>query len=131
VEAMKGYREAFTPYLHDVARPHPGQIKVAANIHDVLLTSSLARPEHMEHDPEMRLRQDRYCLRAVPQWLGPQLEDLDSAQRSVEIEINSTTDNPIVDVDSEALLHGANFMATVITSVSIIRYRTLLFSLQT
>lgn len=115
---MQGYQEAFTSYLHEVARPHPGQIQVAANIRHILQSSSLARPTHFENDPEMRLRQDRYCLRAVPQWLGPQLEDLDAAQRTIELELNSTTDNPIVDVDIVHMHHGANFMAMAVTSVS-------------
>ncbi|EGN93643.1 hypothetical protein SERLA73DRAFT_97584 [Serpula lacrymans var. lacrymans S7.3] len=118
VEALKGSQEPFTPYLHNAARPHPGQIESAANIRHVLLTSGLARPYHVESDPEASLRQDRYCLRAVPQWLGPQLEDLKHAQETIDIELNSTTDNPIADVKGEYLHHGANFMAMAVTSAT-------------
>ncbi|KDQ13647.1 hypothetical protein BOTBODRAFT_66601 [Botryobasidium botryosum FD-172 SS1] len=118
VENLKGSQEPFNPYLHNVARPHPGQIEVAANIRHVLLPSRLARPHHVESDPEASLRQDRYCLRAVPQWLGPQLEDLLSAQQTIDVELNSTTDNPIVDIKEGYLHHGANFMAMAVTSAT-------------
>jgi phenylalanine ammonia-lyase len=113
---MKGSQEPFQPYLHDASRPHPGQIEAAANIAHVLRGSQLARVRHEESDPEATLRQDRYCLRAVPQWLGPQLEDIMSAQKTIDIELNSTTDNPLVDVPNEYLWHGANFMAMAVTS---------------
>ncbi|KAI5992013.1 L-Aspartase-like protein [Pisolithus orientalis] len=118
VEMLKGFQEPFTPYLHEAARPHPGQIEAAANIRRVLLSSKLARPHHVESDPEAALRQDRYCLRSVPQWLGPQLEDLLVAQKILDVELNSTTDNPIVDVQKEYLHHGANFMAMAVTSAT-------------
>ncbi|KAJ6583771.1 L-Aspartase-like protein [Mycena sp. CBHHK59/15] len=100
VESLRGSKEPFHPYLHDATRPHPGQIEVAANI------------RHTE------LRQDRYSLRAVPQWLGPQLEDLSSAQATIDIELNSTTDNPITEVETGTLHHGANFMAMSVTSAT-------------
>ncbi|KAF9244445.1 L-Aspartase-like protein [Melanogaster broomeanus] len=116
VEVLKGSQEPFNSYLHGATRPHPGQVESAANIRRVLLPSKLARPHHVESDPEATLRQDRYCLRAVPQWLGPQLEDLQFAQKTLDLELNSTTDNPIVDVQNEYLHHGANFMAMAVTS---------------
>ncbi|KAI6145801.1 L-Aspartase-like protein [Pisolithus tinctorius] len=118
VEVLKGFQEPFTPYLHEATRPHPGQIETAANIRRVLLPSQLARPHHVESDPEATLRQDRYCLRSVPQWLGPQLEDLLVAQKILDVELNSTTDNPIVDVQTEYIHHGANFMAMAVTSAT-------------
>src|SRR4051812_14092069 len=71
VEAMKGSQESFQPFLHDVSRPHVGQIEVAANIRHILKTSKLARVRHEESDPEGQLRQDSYCLRGAPQWIGP------------------------------------------------------------
>ncbi|KAF9230316.1 L-Aspartase-like protein, partial [Melanogaster broomeanus] len=118
VEVLKGSQEPFNSYLHGATRPHPGQVESAANIRRVLLPSKLARPHHVESDPEATLRQDRYCLRAVPQWLGPQLEDLQFAQKTLDLELNSTTDNPIVDVQNEYLHHGANFMAMAVTSAT-------------
>ena len=61
------------------------------------------------------LRQDRYSIRTAPQWLGPSLEDLALAQQQIHIECNSTTDNPLIDNDGNAL-HGGNFQAKAVTS---------------
>ncbi|KAJ3868999.1 L-Aspartase-like protein [Lentinula novae-zelandiae] len=111
VEAIKGSQEPFQPFLHDLSRPHKGQIEVAANIRHILKSSKLARIQHEESDPEGQLRQDTYCVRGSPQWIGPLLEDLMLAQDQIDIELNSTTDNPVVDIDSNYIHHGANFMA--------------------
>jgi phenylalanine ammonia-lyase len=117
VEAIKGSREPFHTFLHDVSRPHRGQIEVASNIRHILGTSKIARVQHEESDPEGQLRQDTYCIRGSPQWIGPSLEDLKLAQEQIDVELNSTTDNPIVDIDLNYIHHGANFMAMSITSV--------------
>jgi phenylalanine ammonia-lyase len=44
---------------------------------------------NIEKDQGM-LRQDRYSLRTAPQFLGPQIEDLLSALKTVKIECNSS-----------------------------------------
>ncbi|KAJ3735185.1 L-Aspartase-like protein [Lentinula guzmanii] len=118
VEAIKGSQEPFQPFLHELSRPHKGQIEVATNIRYILKSSKLARVQHEESDPEGQLRQDTYCVRGTPQWIGPSLEDLLLAQEQIDIELNSTTDNPVVDIDSNYIHHGANFMAMSITSAS-------------
>ena len=54
--------------------------------------------EHGEHSEEEKtiaddagvLRQDRYPLRTAPQWLGPQIEEVQRAARVVQIECNSS-----------------------------------------
>ncbi|KAJ4996606.1 Phenylalanine aminomutase [Colletotrichum sp. SAR 10_66] len=68
------------------------------------------------------LWQDRYSTRTAPQWIGPYLEDLMLAQRQIEVELNSTSDNPVIDVgpgndssDGE-VYSGGNFQAVAITS---------------
>jgi len=78
---------------------------------EILKTSKLSKVQHEEADPEGKLRQDRYCLRGTPQWVGPQLETLLAAEKAIAVELNSTTDNPIVDIEGHFLHHGANFMA--------------------
>jgi len=68
------------------------------------------------------LCQDRYSVRTAPQWIGPYLEDLLQAQRQLEVELNSTSDNPLVDASrqddgsSGKVYSGGNFQATVVTS---------------
>lgn len=64
---------------------------------------------------ESSLRQDRYAVRTVPQWLGPILEDLVLSHQQLLIECNSVTDNPLVTAEGEDL-HGGNFQAKAVTS---------------
>ena len=116
VEALNGTVESFDPFFGKV-RPHPGQIEAASNIKSFLQGSKLVRKgdENADSDP-CGLRQDRYALRTASQWIGPQLENLTLAQQQVEIECNSTTDNPLLDVKNGEVRHGGNFQALAITS---------------
>src|SRR5699024_9727386 len=64
------------------------------------------------------LRQDRYSLRTASQWIGPVLEDFGLAYDQLTIELNSVTDNPLVDVETGRVLHGGNFQARAVTSAA-------------
>lgn len=57
------------------------------------------------------LIQDRYSVRCIPQFLGPLVEDLLSAEQQIEAEVNGCSDNPIIDVDGGGVHHGGNFLA--------------------
>ncbi|KAF8532570.1 L-Aspartase-like protein [Gautieria morchelliformis] len=113
VEALVGTPESFDPFIHATARPHPGQVEVARNERTLLTGSTLAR-WYDESDPlaEHVLRQDRYGLRTAPQWIGPQVEEALAAWRTIEVEMNSTTDNPIIDLQGQRSVHGGNFQGT-------------------
>lgn len=116
VEALRGSAESFWPQIARM-RPHPGQIESAANILAFLQGSKLARCVKEAKDTKATgLYQDRYALRTASQWIGPQLEDLLHARSQLTIELNSTTDNPLIDVESNHILHGGNFQAAVVTS---------------
>lgn len=116
VEALTGNPESFDPFIHDICRPHPGQIEAASNIARMLQRSRLAGP-YSDADADDRLRQDRYSTRTAPQWLGPQLEELSAGMKTLKIEMNATSDNPIIDVQGERILHGGNFQGTAISVV--------------
>lgn len=92
-EALLGAQGSFDPFIHDVARPHPGQVEVARNIHSLLEESQLVmtaeKEVHIAEDVG-ELRQDRYPLRTSAQFLGPQVEDILAALESVTIECNSS-----------------------------------------
>jgi phenylalanine ammonia-lyase len=112
VEAMKGTKESFHSFIHE-SRPHPGQIEVARNILHMLEDSKLCKDyDQLEKGVKPALRQDRYSLRTTPQWLGPQLETMMHAHDTIEIELNSTTDNPIIDPKTGKVYHGGNFQGT-------------------
>ncbi|KAL2829834.1 L-Aspartase-like protein [Aspergillus pseudoustus] len=116
VEALMGTAESFHPFISAV-RPHDGQIECANNLLSFLRGSKMAYGlETQRAQDRSGLIQDRYALRCVPQWVGPQLEDLLLAHRQVSVELNSTCDNPLVDVKSSSVFSGGNFQAVSVTS---------------
>ena len=117
VESLRGSPESFDEFF-SICRPHPGQAEVSRNIRRFLRGSLLISDKEADHASTGSLRQDRYSIRTTPQWIGPQLENLMLADKQIEVEINSTTDNPIVDVDGQRVLHGGNFQAMSVTSAT-------------
>ncbi len=115
VEALRGTDESFDPFLAAV-RPHLGQVESSRNIFIMLEGSRLVdRGRGLDASS---LRQDRYSLRTASQWLGPTLEDLSLANTQITVELNSATDNPLIDASFSRprVLHGGNFQAKAITS---------------
>ncbi|KAF2090130.1 phenylalanine ammonia-lyase [Saccharata proteae CBS 121410] len=116
VEALCGTAESFHPFIANI-RPHKGQLEASANILGFLQGSALASGLKGEKDKQISgLYQDRYPLRTSSQWIGPQLEDLMLANEQVAVELNSTTDNPLIDVDGDVIHHGGNFQAASLSS---------------
>ncbi|KAI9865080.1 MAG: hypothetical protein M1813_002398 [Trichoglossum hirsutum] len=113
VEALSGTAASFDPFIAKV-RPHQGQTEVARNISCFLRGSRLATTD--DRCDNGQLRQDRYALRTSPQWLGPLLEDLIVSNTQLSQELNSTTDNPLIDTLSRKIHHGGNFQAVAVTS---------------
>ncbi|KAE8385712.1 L-Aspartase-like protein [Aspergillus alliaceus] len=116
-EALLGMRYNYHPFIAN-ARPHDGQREAAANIFQFLADSKLAMsPTHgSETANHGGLAQDRYALRTSTQWIGPQIEDMALSFRQVVCELNSTTDNPLLDPKEEQIHHGGNFQAASVAS---------------
>ena len=91
VEALLGTEVAFAaPY--QLARPHPGQVEVAAELRRLLHGSGI----QASHHGRAHKVQDPYSLRCVPQVHGAIRDALGHLDRVLEIELNSATDNPLV-----------------------------------
>jgi histidine ammonia-lyase len=104
LEALRGTPVAFDKRIHE-ARPHAGQVEVAAHLR-ALLEDSEIRNSHLENDPRV---QDAYSLRCMPQVHGAVRGALKHAREVVEIESGSGTDNPLVFSDTGEVLSGGNF----------------------
>ena len=91
VEALLGTDVAFAA-AYQLARPHPGQIAVAAELRHLLRDSGLQTAHHASAHKV----QDPYSLRCVPQVHGAVRDALDHLRRVLDIELNSATDNPLV-----------------------------------
>jgi phenylalanine ammonia-lyase len=116
-ETLAGNLEWLNPFIADI-RPHIGQKEAAANMRTFMAGSKLVSGIHSTGKDRFKvgLCQDRYATRTSQQWIGPQLEDLMLAHQQVTTELNSTTDNPLVDVSASDVHSGGNFQAASITS---------------
>ena len=103
LDALKGTDVAFDPRIHR-ARPHLGQAASARNLKR-LLAGSPIRESHRDCGRV----QDAYSLRCMPQVHGASRDALAYVARTVEIEMNAATDNPMVFSDPGELLSGGNF----------------------
>ena len=104
-DAAMGSPAPFHAEIHAL-RGHQGQIDVAAALRR-LLEGSAIRESHVEGDERV---QDPYCIRCQPQVDGACLDLLRQAARTLEIEANAVTDNPLVLSDG-AVVSGGNFHA--------------------
>jgi histidine ammonia-lyase len=85
--ALKGNPNEFDQRIGEI-RPHPGQIAIAEIMRKLVPVGSiLVNP----HDV-----QSSYSLRCIPQVHGPTLEMIQYVKNTLEIEMNSTTDNPLL-----------------------------------
>jgi histidine ammonia-lyase len=98
--AIEGNAIHFDDRIH-AAKPHPGQRCVARWIREDLEGApTVATPRHL---------QDRYSVRCAPHIIGVLVDALVWSQTTLEIELNGVSDNPIVDLETEMVLHGGNF----------------------
>jgi len=104
-DAIMGSTAPLEAEIHAL-RGQPGQIDAAATMR-ALLQGSEIRESHREGDTRV---QDPYCIRCQPQVTGAAMDVLRMAARTLEIEANAATDNPLVLSDGQ-IVSGGNFHA--------------------
>lgn len=104
LEALRGTPAAFDARIH-AARPHAGQVAVAAHLRELLEDSEI-RESHRHNDPRV---QDAYCLRCMPQVHGAARGALGHARAVIEVESGSATDNPLIFAEGAEIISGGNF----------------------
>ncbi len=124
LQGLNGTNQSFHPFIHE-CKPHPGQIWSAQQMLELITDSALIRNElDGSHDYRgSQPIQDRYPLRCLPQYTGPIADGISEIVKQIEIEINSVTDNPLIDVANNASYHGGNFLGQYLgTSMDNLRY---------
>jgi histidine ammonia-lyase len=105
-DAIMGSTAPLQPEIHSL-RGHAGQIEAAALMR-ALLEGSVIRESHRNGDIRV---QDPYCIRCQPQVTGAAMDVLRQAARTLEIEANAATDNPLVLTEAGLIVSGGNFHA--------------------
>jgi histidine ammonia-lyase len=113
--------EIFEAFDDHIAAPlnavklHVGQNKVAASMRTILEGSKLLknRKEYLYYDVKETHFKDKvqeyYSLRCMPQILGPVYDTIAQSEKIIVDELNSVSDNPVVDFEAENIFHGGNF----------------------
>ncbi|WP_426174465.1 histidine ammonia-lyase [Massilia sp. TWR1-2-2] len=104
LDAAKGSDAPFDARVHAV-RGQPGQIATAA-IYRELMAGSAIRASHLVGDERV---QDPYSLRCQPQVMGAVMDIINNAARTLLIEANAVTDNPLI--FDGTIISGGNFHA--------------------
>ena len=116
-EVVESYDDHFSDGLNR-AKSHHGQRQVARTMKSILKDSQLIRrrADHLYNsdktvDVEVFAHkvQEYYSLRCVPQVLGPVMDTNFYAIHILTNEVNSTSDNPIIDGEHHNVYHGGNF----------------------
>lgn len=117
-ELVGSFDDPYSEELNAV-KLHNGQQMIARSMRTFTKDSQLIekRDEHdfAQHNGNngtevfSKKVQEYYSIRCVPQILGPVLDAIKNAGIVVEEEINSASDNPIVDVEGQKVFHGGNF----------------------
>jgi histidine ammonia-lyase len=105
-DALMDSTAPFRPEIHAL-RGLQGQIDAATSLRSLLADSAI-RESHRDDDERV---QDPYSIRCQPQVMGACLDMLRQIGKTLEIEANAVTDNPIVVIEDGSILSGGNFHA--------------------
>ena len=119
-ELVRSFDDSYSQPLN-AAKHHVGQQKVAASMRAILADSKLIRKREEtffgngningidNYAPIKDKVQEYYSFRCIPQILGVVHETLTDVRQVLLDEVNSTNDNPVVDLEGGHVYHGGNF----------------------
>jgi histidine ammonia-lyase len=103
LDALKGSFKAFD-FDIDKVRPFPGSFDVSKNF------QKLSRKDEIAESHKFCSKiQDAYSLRCIPQVHGAVRDALAFIRKTIEIEVNSATDNPLIFAEKGKILNCGNF----------------------
>ncbi|MFE0027315.1 aromatic amino acid ammonia-lyase [Amycolatopsis sp. NPDC059021] len=105
--ALDGNPEAYATPVHE-ARPHAGQVACAAEMRRLL-------GMHGTPPPGRRI-QDPFGLRAFPQVQGPALDAIHYLRDVLAVEINASTENPMISTVHQDAYHHAHFHTAYVST---------------
>ena len=122
IESLRGTDDPFSEKIHQ-AKNHPGQMEAAEFCRKLLDQSRYVRNlteirEKVGQARELAERkaihsdeaiQTPYSLRCIPQGIGPLLDALRGHRLTMEREMNSANDNPLIDPAEGRVYHTGNF----------------------
>lgn len=112
LQGLRGSDCWLHPFTH-LQKAHTGQVQVAERMRELIAGSKLLGPAETSRNNGAgadALVQDRYSMRCLPQFLGPIVDGIHTIESQIEVEMNSATDNPLIDADCGAIHHGGNFL---------------------
>lgn len=116
---LNARKKPINPIVHRL-KGHAGQLRVAESLYALLEemdgvvddkdVSQRLHAERIDRPTEGSVPvEDPYSLRCTPQILGPVLDCLDQIESCLEKEINSSSDNPLIEINSEEVFHCGHF----------------------
>ncbi len=111
--ALRASLHAYDPRVH-AGRPDASQQQVAARLM-ALLGPGAWEPARL---------QDPFALRAIPQVHAPFVDSVETTQQALGVEINDSTENPLVAGDGTPLHHGGFVTARLSATLDALRQAT-------
>ena len=105
-DAIMASSAPFRDEIHQL-RGHAGQIDAGYALR-ALMDKSEIRESHRLDDDRV---QDSYCIRCQPQVMGACIDLLRQTGRTLQIEANAVTDNPLILLSDGSIVSGGNFHA--------------------
>ncbi|WP_037369907.1 aromatic amino acid ammonia-lyase [Amycolatopsis orientalis] len=105
--ALDGNPEAYATPVHE-ARPHAGQVACAAEMRRLLGMHGTPKPGRRLQDP--------FGLRAFPQVQGPALDAIHYLRDVLAVEINASTENPMISTVHGDAYHHAHFHTAYVST---------------